>query len=44
VILSKRYTESMLRLLRWFVARGWRDQQISEHAVVRRFRRLDPFW
>jgi CHAD domain-containing protein len=24
----------MLRLLRWFVARGWRDQQISEHAVV----------
>jgi inorganic triphosphatase YgiF len=34
VILSKRYTESMLRLLRWFVARGWRDQQISEHAVV----------
>ncbi len=34
VILSKRYTESMLRLLPWFVARGWRDQQISEHAVV----------
>jgi triphosphatase len=34
MILSKRYTESMLRLLRWFVARGWRDQQISEHAVV----------
>ena len=33
-ILSERYTESMLRLLRWFVARGWRDQQISEHAVV----------
>ena len=24
----------MLRLLRWFVAHGWRDQQISEHAVV----------
>jgi CHAD domain-containing protein len=24
----------MLRLLRWFVIRGWRDQQISEHAVV----------
>jgi len=33
-IMSERYTESMLRLLRWFVARGWRDQQISEHAVV----------
>jgi CHAD domain-containing protein len=31
---SERYTESMLRLLRWFAARGWRDQQISEHAVV----------
>jgi inorganic triphosphatase YgiF len=34
VILSERYTESMLRMLRWFVARGWRDQKISEHAVV----------
>jgi triphosphatase len=33
-IMSERYTESMVRLLRWFVARGWRDQQISEHAVV----------
>jgi triphosphatase len=33
-ILSKRYTESILRLLRWFAARGWRDQQISEHAVI----------
>jgi CHAD domain-containing protein len=21
-------------MLRWFVARGWRDQKISEHAVV----------
>jgi CHAD domain-containing protein len=31
---SERYTESMLRLLRWFSTRGWRDQQISEHAVV----------
>ena len=30
-IMSERYIESMLR---WFVARGWRDQQISEHAVV----------
>jgi triphosphatase len=33
-ILSQRYTESMLRLLRWFVARGWRDQQIPEHAAI----------
>jgi len=33
-ILSERYTESTLRLLRWFVIRGWRDQQISEHAAV----------
>jgi CHAD domain-containing protein len=33
-IMSERYTESMLRLLRWFVTHGWRDQQISEHAVV----------
>jgi triphosphatase len=31
---SERYTESMLRLLRWFAARGWRDQQISEHALL----------
>jgi inorganic triphosphatase YgiF len=33
-ILSERYTKSMLRLLRWFAAHEWRDQQISEHAVV----------
>jgi CHAD domain-containing protein len=33
-VVSERYTETMLRLLRWFVARGWRDQHISEHAVV----------
>jgi inorganic triphosphatase YgiF len=33
-ILSQRYTESMLRLLRWFAARGWRDQQISEDAAI----------
>jgi triphosphatase len=32
-VVSKRYTESMLRLLRWFAAHGWRDQQISEQAV-----------
>jgi inorganic triphosphatase YgiF len=34
VILSERYTESMLRMLQWFAAHGWRDQRISEHAVV----------
>ena len=33
-IMPEKYTESMLRLLRWFVARGWRDQPISEQAVV----------
>lgn len=33
-IMSERYAASMLRLLRWFVARGWRDQEVSEHAVV----------
>jgi len=32
--MSERYAASMLRLLRWFTARGWRDQEISEHAVV----------
>jgi len=43
VILSKRYTESMLRLLRWFVARGRRDQQISEHACsTSSYRRCRP--
>jgi inorganic triphosphatase YgiF len=34
LIRSERYTETMLRLLRWFLIRGWRDQEISEHAVV----------
>jgi CHAD domain-containing protein len=33
-IMSERYTASMLRLLRWFVAREWRDQQISEDAAI----------
>jgi triphosphatase len=33
-IVSERYIESMLRLLQWFVAHGWRDQHISEHTVV----------
>lgn len=33
-ILSKRYTNSMLRLLRWFEARQWREQPISEDAAL----------
>jgi triphosphatase len=33
-ILSKRYTGMMLRLLRWFTARDWRDQPISESASL----------
>jgi inorganic triphosphatase YgiF len=33
-IVSERYSASMVRLLRWFAASGWRDQEISEHAVV----------
>jgi triphosphatase len=33
-ILSKRYTESTLRLLQWFTARAWRDQPISAKAAL----------
>jgi inorganic triphosphatase YgiF len=33
-IVSERYTRSMLRLLRWFAAREWRDQQISKHTAL----------
>jgi inorganic triphosphatase YgiF len=33
-ILSERHTESMLRLMRWFAARGWRDQPVSEKAAL----------
>jgi inorganic triphosphatase YgiF len=33
-ILSERYTGAMLRLLRWFTVRGWRDQPISENATL----------
>ena len=33
-ILSQRHTEAMLRLLRWFAARAWRDQQISENTAL----------
>jgi inorganic triphosphatase YgiF len=33
-ILSERYTGAILRLLRRFAARGWRDQPISENATL----------
>jgi triphosphatase len=33
-ILSERYTTAMLRLLRWFASHGWRDQAISERAIL----------
>jgi CHAD domain-containing protein len=33
-ILSERYTESTLRLLRWFEVRGWREQPVSENAAL----------
>ena len=32
-IRSGRYTDSLLKLLRWFAARGWRDQPVSEHSA-----------
>jgi CHAD domain-containing protein len=31
-IRSQRYTDSLLRLLRWFEARGWRDQPVSKQS------------
>ncbi len=33
VIASARYTESIMRLARWFEARGWRDQPVSEDSA-----------
>jgi triphosphatase len=33
-IRSQRYTATMLRLARWFEARGWREQPASEHAAL----------
>jgi CHAD domain-containing protein len=33
-IVSERYSRSMLRLLRWFIAREWRDQQMSECTAL----------
>jgi inorganic triphosphatase YgiF len=32
-ILAPRYTAAMLRLARWFEARGWRDQPVSEDSA-----------
>src|SRR6185437_4591962 len=31
-IRSSRYTDSLLKLLRWFEARGWRDQPVSKQS------------
>lgn len=31
---SRRYAETMLKLIRWFETRGWRDQQVSEHSAL----------
>jgi len=31
-IRSRRYTDSLLKLLRWFEARGWRDQPVSKQS------------
>lgn len=33
-ILSQQYTGAMLTLARWFEAREWRDQPVSEHAAL----------
>jgi triphosphatase len=30
---SRRYCEAMLKTIRWFETRGWRDQQVSEHSA-----------
>jgi triphosphatase len=30
---SRRYTETLLKLARWFASRGWRDQPASENAA-----------
>ena len=33
-IRSPRYTESLLKLLRWFEAHGWRDQAVSQESAA----------
>jgi triphosphatase len=44
VIASARYTESIMRLARWFEARGWRDQPVSEDSaeLVAPLRKIAP--
>ena len=32
-ILSQRYTATLMRLARWFEARGWRDQPVTEDSA-----------
>src|SRR6185437_10626392 len=32
LIRASRYTDSLLKLLRWFEARGWRDQPVSKQS------------
>jgi inorganic triphosphatase YgiF len=34
VILTREHTAEVLKLARWFEARGWRDQLTSEHAAL----------
>ena len=34
VILTREHTAGVLKLARWFEARGWRDQLASEHAAL----------
>ena len=43
-IASARYTESIMRLARWFEARGWRDQPVSEDSarLVAPLRKIAP--
>jgi triphosphatase len=33
-ILTQQHTAGVLKLARWFEARGWRDQLVSEHAAL----------
>ena len=43
-ILSPRYTATIMRLARWFEARGWRDQSVSEDSarLMARLSRVAP--
>jgi triphosphatase len=33
-IRSERYTTALMKLLRWFAARDWRDQPVSKHSAL----------